>query len=513
MQNFFKFDNERTNNFTMYDGKMVLKSNDEKTQAIFNKVLSIFDKNKNGKLDADEIRTIWNNLVDADVDNNREITTDEVKKILKQNNVLSKLKMSPDDIIKFINIVNNTIKKSFAKTRTNTDTKLMNNLKQKYPENKYKYEKAYYDENFSRIEISDKKTGKFIAEFGSYKNGNYYINTNVKMTKYDKNGNIIKLKKFDKKSQSWNLDDPISDNLYKDITAKNKIGLPTTGKNFEQHIKQINNENIVTVLQNYKNNYGESLLDAINGEWGLDNDVKTRVIKYLNDCCANSLKWQDKKGNAKIDKSFYQGQIGDCWFLSSISAIQRSSKGQAILDNTIKDNKDGTYTVKFKGADKAYTVSALEILSADDFAEGDTDVRILELAAEKHYNILGIKNGGNPSSAFDLLLGTNKKWQTLAQMLGSKPEPQEIKKQLKNNNIIMTCTIDPFSKLWGFIVKDVPKDAKYKDDIATAHAYAVYDIDDKNIYLKNPWDTSKTVAIPLDVFDDYWGYVQYTEIE
>ena len=129
MQNFFEYDDKRTNNFTMYNGKMVLKSNNEKTQAIFNKVLSVFDKNKNGKLDADEIRTIWNNLVDADVDNNREITTDEIKNILKQNNVLSKLKMSPDDIIKFINIVNNTIEKSFAKTRANTDTKLMNNLK------------------------------------------------------------------------------------------------------------------------------------------------------------------------------------------------------------------------------------------------------------------------------------------------------------------------------------------------------------------------------------------------
>ena len=77
----------------------------------------------------------------------------------------------------------------------------------------------------------------------------------------------------------------------------------------------------------------------------------------------------------------------------------------------------------------------------------------------------------------------------------------------------MTCAINPFSKLWGLIVKDVPKDAKYKDDIGTAHAYAVYDIDDKNIYLKNPWDTSKTAAIPLDVFDEYWGAVQYIEIK
>lgn len=511
MQNFIEYYDKRTNNFTMYDGRMVLKSNNEKTQAIFNKVLSVFDKNKNGKLDADEIRTIWNNLVDADVDNNKEITTDEIKKILEQNGVLSKLEMPPDDIIKFINIVNNTIEKSFAKTRANTDIKLMNNLKQKYPESKYKYEKAYYAEYSSRIEISDKKTGKFIAEFGSYKNGNYYIFTDVKKTEYDKNGNIICYSKFDEKTQRWSFHDPISENLYKDLTAKTKIGLPTTGKNFEEHIKQINSENIGIILLNYYRNYGETLMDAINGEWGLDKNVKARVIKHLKNCVMNSNDWKENKLNTKIDRNFFQGQVGDCWFLATISAIQRSSKGQAILDNTIKDNKDGTYTVKFKGADKSYTVSALEILSAVDLAGGDMDVRILELAAKKHYNISGI-NGGNPASAFDLLLGTNKKWQTIAQGFGSKPEPQEIKKQLKNKNIIMTCSIKPYSKLWGLIVKDVPKDAEYKDNIATRHAYAVYNIDDKNIYLKNPSDTSKTVAIPLDVFDEYWGCVQYTEI-
>ena len=54
---------------------------------------------------------------------------------------------------------------------------------------------------------------------------------------------------------------------------------------------------------------------------------------------------------------------------------------------------------------------------------------------------------------------------------------------------------------------------EYKDDIAVAHAYAITGIDDKNIYLINPWNTEKTVAIPLDVFEDYWADVQYTEIK
>ena len=45
-----------------------------------------------------------------------------------------------------------------------------------------------------------------------------------------------------------------------------------------------------------------------------------------------------------------------------------------------------------------------------------------------------------------------------------------------------------------------------------SQGYAVVDIDDNNIYLKNPWSTDKTIAIPLDIFNEYWGMVQYTEI-
>ena len=79
--------------------------------------------------------------------------------------------------------------------------------------------------------------------------------------------------------------------------------------------------------------------------------------------------------------------------------------------------------------------------------------------------------------------------------------------------MIITISIDPYSKLFGLVMNPVDDKEVYKEDIATAHAYAIAGIDDKNIYLINPWYTYKTVSIPLDVFDDYWGFVQYTEIE
>ena len=38
------------------------------------------------------------------------------------------------------------------------------------------------------------------------------------------------------------------------------------------------------------------------------------------------------------------------------------------------------------------------------------------------------------------------------------------------------------------------------------------DIDDENIHIQNPWYTNRIIKIPLDVFEEYWDYVQYTEI-
>ena len=227
----------------------------------------------------------------------------------------------------------------------------------------------------------------------------------------------------------------------------------------------------------------------------------------MNKCAAETL-----EVNGKIDNDFDQGQIGDCWFLASIAAVRRSPKGQEILDSMITDNKDGTYTVKFKGANKEYVVEACEVLAKDNYASGDLDVRILEIAAEKH-RLLGIKYGGNPAGGLELLLGTGDKWKNLGRNYISKPSHEKIKELLNNPNVVMTCGIQPFSKLWGLIVKDIPEDADYKSDVATAHAYAIVGIDDENVHLQNPWHTSEDIKIPLDVFEEYWGSVHYTEIE
>lgn len=82
---------------------------------------------------------------------------------------------------------------------------------------------------------------------------------------------------------------------------------------------------------------------------------------------------------------FRQGNTGDCWFLTETKLVSRTPEGAEIIKKSIKNNNNGTFTVTFKGApDKNYSVTEEEIRkSKDKLSEGDKDVRILEIAADK----------------------------------------------------------------------------------------------------------------------------------
>ena len=512
-------DNKISAKIQSYEGKISLKSKDKDTQNIFDKILSVFDKNNDGCLNSNELKTIWDNVCHTtkdftDEDSDGVMSKKEIQNLINSNQIFKNIKITADELIKFLNIINTTITKSFEKSFSITSNNLPEKLKAKYPQDKYEMKTI----SNNAIEIYDKKDNKFVMCCNIFANGSYtftYMKNNqpYKAENYDSKGNFKNYSEaFDRGDYiEWVDGDPISDAIYKDVSAKTKIGLPTTGKEIEKHIKQITPENVIEVFNHYKNRYGETLLEAIDGEWGMDGQVKTRIKNHLNKCILQSRYWQRFKPNAKLDKNFSQGQIGDCWFLASIAAVKRSPKGQKVLDNTIKDNGDGTYTVKFKGAKEAYTVSALEIMSKDDYAYGDLDVRILEIAANKH-SLISI-NGGNPADGLELLLGTGDRWINVVRNFSPKPNKEKIAELLKNPNIVITTAIAPWSKLFGLVMKSVDDKEEYKGDIATAHGYAIKGIDDKNIYLINPWYTEKTITIPLDVFEDYWANVQYTEIK
>ena len=72
--------------------------------------------------------------------------------------------------------------------------------------------------------------------------------------------------------------------------------------------------------------------------------------------------------------------------MASLESLSNNPKGRKIIKNSITDNKDGTYSVNFKGINKVYTFTKKEIQEkreSEIYSRGDDDVLLLEMAFEK----------------------------------------------------------------------------------------------------------------------------------
>lgn len=66
-----------------------------------------------------------------------------------------------------------------------------------------------------------------------------------------------------------------------------------------------------------------------------------------------------------IEDGIDQQNLGNCWFLSGIGAINNSKAGRALIDKAVQENKDGSYTITFPAyPNNTYTISAQQVASA-----------------------------------------------------------------------------------------------------------------------------------------------------
>ena len=213
----------------------------------------------------------------------------------------------------------------------------INQIKNKYPSDRYivniRSEKAI------SVWVLDKKTKAQIFALQYFENKpnmfscRYYLNNNSTKAYTFNNGKIsetslvtrhsYKIKTYNNKGQLSNerisnkngivknlfydngypfIDtvrniNVLAEDLHNDITAKTKLGLPTTRESIDKNIlKRITKDNIYTVLSAYKEQYNSDLLDDINGEIGLSKEQREKYIKHIKDSMKKSKETDDKAG-------------------------------------------------------------------------------------------------------------------------------------------------------------------------------------------------------------------------
>ena len=183
-----------------------------------------------------------------------------------------------------------TLSKNEAYLYLNPEDYTTEALSKRFPPDKFKIEQKK-EHNLSYIIIIDKSTGKKSLQYSTL-----YIDGTPErsITEYNEKEEQILYRTYDNNNKIRRYDDskgfhyPIMDMIHDDICAKTKLGLPTTGKDIEKHIKLLDKDNIRDIMHNYSENYGQTLEAAIKNEIGLDAATKKRILGHIENCLEQS---------------------------------------------------------------------------------------------------------------------------------------------------------------------------------------------------------------------------------
>jgi len=214
-----------------------------------------------------------------------------------------------------------------------------------------------------------------------------------------------------------------------------------------------------------------------------------------------------------------QGNLGDCYFMSAMGEVAKQNPD--VIQNAIKDNGDGSYTVRFyeKKGDGPFGLfghhyEPKDIKVTPDFpvdaggnqvfaGPGDTDGSKKELwpaLMEKAYaqwkggSYHGIE-GGNPGDAMSALTGKDS-----SEKSAKDVTIDELDQALNSGKAVVAGTPENGGK----------KEMFENKTLYTDHAYMVTGVDKANgtVTLRNPWGTwTPDVKLSIADFNKYFSYV------
>jgi hypothetical protein len=221
-------------------------------------------------------------------------------------------------------------------------------------------------------------------------------------------------------------------------------------------------------------------MENLVGKWFLGNDrpFSSYGYQYFSQpLYANGINADDIK----------QGQVGDCYFLATLSAIA-NEQPQYIQDMFI-DNGDNTFTVRFfkNGVAEYVTVDRFLPKASWGAAYANAATELWVALAEKAYAQLAESKWSRSSTSTNSYDSISGGWMSnvipqvtamggVAKSIGSTTKAQLI--SLANSNTLLTA---------GFVYGTIAGDG-----IVNGHAYTItgYDAATDKFFLRNPWGYS-----------------------
>lgn len=311
----------------------------------------------------------------------------------------------------------------------------------------------------------------------------------------------------------------------------NSCGLFCDSEKLKKYTERINVDNAIYVVNCYKNMYGKSVFKAIMRSIFISSDTRAEAVKHINEMYMQAMKRdgvytddiyklidghidyaKNKFGrmnsrlidrdlktlsdrikqtklkkniiypaNGKIDAKFNQGEyLLDCWLISTIKSLSVNPKGQKMLNDIMSADKNGNVTVRLKGVGKKYTISKEELEGSNELAQGDLDVRAIEISIRRYFHESDhnlsekIKNRfSGPIIHFDeynMYNGIHTLSRPYFIMFGNPVVPDSRPSKGTINNI---------------------KTGEYSTVVSNGHAFAVIGADDKYVYVSNPYNADK----------------------
>lgn len=222
-----------------------------------------------------------------------------------------------------------------------------------------------------------------------------------------------------------------------------------------------------------------------------------------------------------------QKNIGDCWVLSGVNALNNSEFGRAMLKNAIHQNDDGSVTVTLKGVGKEYTYSAKEIIQNQynspelKYSSGDTDMNLFEKAIGDYRKEL-IESGDYTANGRNLSRTAGDKATIDDPLKGGQIDEAiyyitGLTSEYSENDIDAARNmIDTYQNSRGKYTMNCTfqeKDENIKEGtITTGHAYSISKVDDDYVYVVNPWNSSFEIPYPKEDFLNNTKQISLTDL-